>query len=130
MKRLSILSSALLLVLLFVFTSINAESNPAETSYAAIKCIVDGVEFEETAGVKYKYLNKEFNVCSDVCLTALKRDPAKYTNEALHCPVCDEGDAKKGLSATHEDVKYYFCGNGCKKKFEADAKKFLGNYNK
>ena len=92
-------------------------------------CIVTGETIED-GGVKYKYLNKEVTVCCDGCIKAFKKEPASYLSGGLRCPVCDDDDGTKELSHTHEGVKYYFCGNGCKGKFEKDASKYLENYNK
>jgi Cu+-exporting ATPase len=59
---------------------------------------------------------------------AFEKEPAKYIKGGLRCPVCDDDDGKEELHTTHEGVKYYFCGNGCKSKFEKDQQKYLDNY--
>ncbi len=133
MKNLIILSSLLIFgILLITGQSLNAGLNHENNIVgdSTQLCIVTGEEFPMNAGVKYKYLNKEVSFCCEGCVKSFKKEPASYIKDGLHCPVCVEDDAKKDLSHTHDGVKYYFCGAGCKKKFESDAQKYLDNYNK
>lgn len=93
-------------------------------------CIVSG-EVIEGGGVKYDYLNKEITFCCGGCVKSFKKNPAKYLGDnALWCPVCDEGDAKADLSEVINGTKYYFCGDSCKKKFTEDSETYLSNYKK
>ncbi|MCI0448827.1 MAG: hypothetical protein L0Y79_03455 [Chlorobi bacterium] len=91
-------------------------------------CIVSG-EPIETGGVKYKYLNKEIIFCCEGCIKAFKKEPAKYLT-VLRCPICDDDDGKRDISAVNDGVKYYFCSSSCRGKFENDANKYLENYSK
>jgi YHS domain-containing protein len=115
MKNLIIFSSLLIFGILFI-TSNNStagsdriDSKIADSSQV---CIVSGEEFPMNGGVKYQYLNKEVSFCCEGCIKSFKKEPANFIKDGLHCPVCDESDAKKDLSHTHDGVKYYFCGSG------------------
>ncbi len=126
----------LICISLFAFAiSISASSNSfskltSMNSDSAEVCIVSG-ETIEGDGVKYVYLNKEVKFCCEGCEKSFKKNPAKYLGSTgLMCPVCDEDDAKKELSAVSDGVKYYFCGKGCKNKFSKDPGEILNKYNK
>jgi YHS domain-containing protein len=138
MKKLHLIIALPLFVFALVFVSgnistaeINSAADVNSTNADSTQvCIVSGEEFLSSQGVKYQYLNKEVSFCCDGCVKAFKKEPAGYMKDGLRCPVCDDDDGKKDLSHVHDGVKYYFCGSGCKNKFEADAQKYLDNYKK
>lgn len=134
MKNFIIYGLVLMFVILFI-NDINAERNyNSKYNYRAADsmeaCMVTGEEFPAGNGVKYQYLNKTVTFCCKICIKAFNREPANYIKEGLHCPVCSEDDAKKDLALTHNEVKYYFCGNSCMAKFEKTPQQFLNNYEK
>lgn len=133
MKNVIIFSALFIMGVLFTTAyEINAGTGKVnrESSDSTMICIVSGEEFSAADGIRYKYLNREVTFCCEACMKAFKKEPAKYMKESLHCPVCNEDDARKDLSHTHEGVKYYFCGSGCESKFENEPQKYLDNYNK
>ena len=60
---------------------------------------------------------------------AYKKDPAKYS-EHVKCMPCNEDDANHKINTTHNGVKYYFCGNGCKGKFDKDPEAYIQQFSK
>lgn len=133
MKKLIFVFSLFVFAILFIIgNTSNAGLNHVSGigSDSMQVCIVTGEEYPMNAGIKYQYLNKEVSFCCGGCVKAFQKEPANYLKEGLHCPVCGEDDAKKDLSYTHEGVKYYFCGSGCKGKFESGAQTYLDNYKK
>ncbi|RPI19614.1 MAG: YHS domain-containing protein [Ignavibacteriae bacterium] len=104
--------------------------NGNNMSDTAMVCPVSKETIEAGGGVEYKYLNNDMTFCCEGCLKSFKKEPAKFLTGDLRCPVCDEDDAKKELSAVNDNVKYYFCSKGCKTKFEKDAESYLNNYTK
>ena len=43
------------------------------------------------------------------------------------CPVCDMGPVGKGISYAYKGKTYYFCSEGCKKKFAKAPEKYLAS---
>lgn len=118
-------------VIVFSVSNSNSQQKSAISFADSIQtCIVTGEEFVQGSGVNIQYLNREFSVCCEGCVKKFKKEPAGYIKDGLRCPVCDDDDGKKELSHVHEGVKYYFCGGGCKSKFEAEPQKYLDNYKK
>jgi YHS domain-containing protein len=83
--------------------------------------------------------------CNEGCKKRFDEEPAKYLAKAesrsmaMAAPeskeatdlVCgmkvDEADAKAAkLTSEHQGKLYFFCNEGCKKKFEAEPAKYLG----
>ncbi len=109
---------------------------PHENTFAAYTqssdslkiCLVDS-EQVSGSGISYRYIDRDLLLCSEGCEMAFKKEPAKYMNEGLKCMPCGEDDANKEISSVHNGVKYYFCGKGCKGKFEKDAQRYLDKFN-
>lgn len=121
---------------LFVITmliSLNQEtvsSVSSKLSDSAEYCLVSGEKIDGE-GIKYSYLNTDVKFCCESCEKSFKKNPAKYLSAAgLRCSVCDEDDASKDITAINDGVKYYFCGKGCKAKFEEDPQAQLKKYQK
>jgi YHS domain-containing protein len=128
MKKVLILFPLLLIVLLFNNRNLtSAEPFYLGQSDSVSHCIVSGEEFTGE-GINVQYLDKNISLCNEGCIMAFKKEPAKYLKEDLLCAPCNDYDGKKDISAVHEGTKYYFCGNGCKKKFEGDAEKYLDEF--
>lgn len=123
----------ILFPLLFIALFLNIRSVPAAGSFfpsfsdTTSHCIVSGEEFTGE-GVNVQYLDKNISLCNEGCIMAFKKEPAKYLKEGLLCAPCNDYDGKKDISAMHEGTKYYFCGSGCKKKFENDAEKYIDEF--
>lgn len=125
MKKVLILFSLLLLALMLNINDITAAVSLHHIlSDSTSHCIVSGEEFTGE-GINIQYLDKKISLCNEGCIMAFKKEPAKYLKEGLLCAPCNDYDGKKDISAMHDGTKYYFCGNGCKKKFESDAEKYL-----
>jgi len=116
----------------FIAALTNAEYSNSEFSgiYAdtTLKCPVTG---DEITGehVSFRYIDKEVKFCNDGCAMAYKKDPAKYS-EHVKCMPCNEDDANHKINTTHNGVKYYFCGEGCKGKFEAEPEAYIKKFMK
>jgi len=116
----------------FIAALTNQEYSYSEFSgiYAdtTLKCPVTG---DEISGehVSFRYIDKEVKFCNDGCIMAYKKDPAKYS-EHVKCMPCNEDDANHKINTTHNGVKYYFCGNGCKGKFESEPEAYLKKFMK
>lgn len=78
----------------------------------------------------FRYIDKDITFCNDGCVMAFKKEPANYLKGGIMCMPCGEDDSNKNISAVHNGVKYYFCGKGCKSKFESDAEKYLNEHKK
>lgn len=79
--------------------------------------------------VGFRYIDKDIKFCNDGCIMAYKKDPSKYS-EVLKCMPCNDDDGKAKINTTHNGVKYYFCGEGCKGKFEAKPEAYLEKFMK
>lgn len=122
--------------ILSVFVFMAALTNPVHSYsefsgiYAdtTLKCPVTG---DEISGehVSFRYIDKDVKFCNDGCAMAYKKDPAKYS-EHVKCMPCNEDDANHKINTTHNGVKYYFCGEGCKGKFEAEPEAYLKKFMK
>ncbi|HQY20940.1 MAG TPA: hypothetical protein PK294_09425 [Ignavibacteria bacterium] len=116
--------------LLFIAFSFSQNSNTLANNQDSVKtCIVSGEELSADV-VTYVYFNNTVELCCDVCLKAFKKEPAKYLAGNLWCPVCQDDDGKKDISTAHDNVKYYFCNDGCKSTFESDPEKILSENKK
>lgn len=79
--------------------------------------------------VAFRYIDKNIRFCNEGCVMAFKKEPAKYS-EHLKCMPCNDDDANTKISSVHDGVKYYFCSNGCKGKFDNDPKAYLEEFTK
>ncbi len=93
-----------------------------------LKCPVTGDDIP-VEPVMFRYIDKDVKFCNDGCVMAFKKDPAKYS-EHVKCMPCNDNDGKHTINTTHNGVKYYFCGEGCKGKFEAEPEAYLKKFMK
>lgn len=85
----------------------------------------------ETAKHHHAHAGKDYYFCSEGCLKKFKTDPERYLqageNAESKDPVCgmdvDPDTAK--YHHQHAGKDYYFCSEGCLKKFKADPEKYL-----
>jgi YHS domain-containing protein len=91
-------------------------------------CPVSGEEFKTGAGKKISYLGKEYEFCCGGCVEEFKTEPIGYTGGVATCPICNHDDGKKEITHNHDGVKYYFCGESCKKEFSENPDKVLEKY--
>ena len=120
----------------FIIAASNTVSYSAKTDItqmvfmpdSAATCPVTGDAITDEH-VGFRYIDKDIKFCNDGCIMAYKKDPSKYS-EVLKCMPCNDDDGKAKINATHKGVKYYFCGEGCKGKFEAKPEAYLEKFMK
>lgn len=117
-------------VLMFL-TILNIHSGSAASinSDSSKVCIVTGEAIDDN-GISYAYLNQNVDLCCEVCIKAFNKEPAKYIKGKLWCPICNDDDAVKDISAVHNKVKYYFCNESCKETFNSNPEEVLNKYSK
>jgi YHS domain-containing protein len=81
-------------------------------------------------GFKLDYLGTQVVLCCEGCAKSFNKNPAKYMSSGLKDVVCGMDDGKKDINAVSNGVKYYFCNESCKEKFEKDADQYLEEYKK
>ena len=117
-------------ILAAAFTKADYSNNSVSAHYSDTTSVCpvtgDPVNGEHIA---FRYIDKELKFCNDGCVMAYKKEPAKYS-EHLKCMPCNDDDANRELNTTHNGVKYYFCGKGCKGKFEKDPETYLQKFSK
>lgn len=117
-------------ILAAAFTKADYSNNSVSAHYSdtASVCPVTG---DPVTGehIAFRYIDKELKFCNDGCVMAYKKEPAKYS-EHLKCMPCNDDDGKHELNTTHNGVRYYFCGKGCKGKFEKDPESYLQQFSK
>ena len=78
--------------------------------------------------------------CCEGCIDKFREDPEKYFGKAAKegvlfenvqttCPTCGE-KVDKDFFSYHKGRGIYFCGEDCKKAFDAEPEKFLGKLQK
>lgn len=124
------MKTIIVIALLFIAISVSQNNNTLANNMDSVKtCIVSGEELSADV-VTYVYFNNTVELCCEVCLKAFKKEPAKYLTGNLWCPVCQDDDGKKEIFSTNDNVKYYFCNDGCKNTFESDPDKVLSENKK
>ncbi len=125
MKLIFIIS---LFVLIAAFSNADNLTNENITILAdsVAKCPVTGDEITTNLLI-FRYIDKDVKFCNEACIMAFKKNPSKFSNE-LKCMPCNDDDANPKIHSTHNGVKYYFCGEGCKRKFEKDPDTYLDKF--
>lgn len=127
----------ILSVFVFIAAVNSVQVNFAENSndnlsgfYAdtTLKCPVTG-DVISGEHIMFRYIDTDVKFCNDGCVMAYKKEPAKYS-EHVKCMPCNDDDGKLKINTTHNGVKYYFCGEGCKAKFEAEPEAYLKKFMK
>lgn len=115
-------------------TNSNTNSNANSINYLSGRATADSLsdcpvtgDKITTAEIQLRYIDKVIVFCNEGCLMAFKKEPAKFTSHLL-CMPCNDADGKKEINAVYNGIKYYFCGKGCKKKFDADAEKYIEKF--
>ncbi|HMQ79892.1 MAG TPA: YHS domain-containing protein [Ignavibacteria bacterium] len=122
----------ILSVIVFMAALTKAEYSHSEFSgiYAdtSLKCPVTG-DVISGEHIMFRYIDKDVKFCNDGCVMAFKKEPAKFS-EHVKCMPCNDDDGKLIINTTHNGVKYYFCGEGCKGKFESEPEAYLKKFMK
>lgn len=113
----------------------------ASNKAAPAKDPVCGMEVDEAkakaAGRMSDHLGKTYFFCSDYCKKEFDKNPEAYIKEEPAAkaeaktqldPVCgmDINPATAKYMSHYQDRNYYFCSESCKKQFDANPEKYLG----
>ena len=121
--RLNFILPAFILAAAFISVSASAKAEypawpSAMMSDSSATCPVTG-DVITNHYIDFRYIDKKIRFCNEGCIMAFKKEPAKYS-EHIKCMPCNDDDANTKISSVHDGVKYYFCGDGCKGKFDKD----------